>query len=109
MTFFFFIETHFIVVQSKSPQYVGIEGIVLLETANTFHIITKEDSLKGINFKLLSVIHFNFLLFKVVPKVPCIFEAIIGQNKVTIYGMHFNMRPADRGSKKFKSKQHIML
>lgn len=35
------------VIQSKTPELVGIEGIVLQESMNTFKIITKENCYKG--------------------------------------------------------------
>jgi ribonuclease P protein subunit POP4 len=36
--------------RSKNPTYVGIEGIMLQETENSFKILTKDNSLKSIPF-----------------------------------------------------------
>lgn len=41
------------VIQSKAPQMVGIEGIVIQETTNTFKIITPQDKYKGMDTVIL--------------------------------------------------------
>jgi len=36
-----------LVVQSKCPSLVGLKGIVIVETENTFKIVTTSNELKG--------------------------------------------------------------
>ena len=37
----------FPVSKSKCPHYVGLTGIIIMETQNTFKVITKENTIKG--------------------------------------------------------------
>eukprot|EP00727_Mastigamoeba_balamuthi_P000895 m51a1_g10802 putative ribonuclease p protein subunit p29-like (254) ;mRNA; f:29146-30303 len=66
------------VVRSRSPTYVGVEGIVVQETATTFRIVTP----------------LNRLIM--VPKEPCEFECKVGQWRVTLRGSQLLQRPAER-------------
>jgi len=79
------------VSRSKCPSLIGISGIVLLETANTFKIVTKQN------------------ILKVIPKANTIFILQAGNNEVTLYGNHFCYRAADRAARKFKSKPTLEL
>lgn len=36
------------VVRSKCPTYLGISGLVVQETTNTFNIVTRDDKLQGL-------------------------------------------------------------
>ncbi|CAH1780482.1 unnamed protein product [Owenia fusiformis] len=74
------------VTKSKCPSYVGLTGIIIQETKNTFKIITKDDKIKTL------------------PKENCVFTFIIDDIQFTMYGKHFAFRPADRATKKFTSK-----
>lgn len=47
------------VIQSKSPDLIGIEGIVLQETMRTFKLITKENKYKGIPLTIAFIYDFN--------------------------------------------------
>ena len=42
-----FSDTLLTVVQSKNPCLVGLAGIVIHETENTFRVVTKDDEVKG--------------------------------------------------------------
>ncbi|XP_030835484.1 ribonuclease P protein subunit p29 [Strongylocentrotus purpuratus] len=79
------------VTRSKCPAYVGISGILLQETRNTFKVITKENKMKTI------------------PKSQCWFMFTIDQYAITIYGQHFCQRSSMRAAKKFKAKTTIEL
>nr|XP_054773145.1 ribonuclease P protein subunit p29-like [Lytechinus pictus] len=79
------------VTHSKCPAYVGISGILIHETRNTFKVITKENKLKTIL------------------KNQCWFMFTVDQYAITIYGQHFCQRSSMRASKKFKAKPTIEL
>lgn len=74
------------VSKSKCPGYVGLTGILLQETKNTFRIITKEDKMKTI------------------PKANSVFIVEMEGYRITIFGNQLRIRSAERSSKKFKSK-----
>ncbi|KAJ8041384.1 Ribonuclease P protein subunit p29 [Holothuria leucospilota] len=69
------------VTKSKCPTYVGVCGILLQETKNTFKIITEENKLKT------------------VPKSSCEFTFTVDELVVTIHGKHFCVRSSDRAMK----------
>lgn len=78
------------VIKSQSPGLVGLTGIVLQETTNTFKIITAENK------------------YKTLPKAHTVFTMKVGDNTVaTLYGNHILYKPADRSIRKFKAKQTI--
>ncbi|XP_014670531.1 PREDICTED: ribonuclease P protein subunit p29-like [Priapulus caudatus] len=79
------------VARSRCPSLVGVAGIVLQETRCTWRLVTREDRLVT------------------VPKATCVFTFELEGHVVTLYGKHFVHRPADRCSKKFKSKATIDL
>ncbi|KAH9507694.1 RNase P/RNase MRP complex subunit [Bulinus truncatus] len=80
-----------IVAQSKCPSYIGVQGIIIKETKNTFVLILKDDTIKCI------------------PKVNSIFNVILQDHIFTIYGNQFTIKPGERAGKKFKSKPTIDL
>lgn len=73
------------VTRSRCPTLVGKEGVVVLETKNTFQLLTEE----------------NRLL--IVPKMNSIFTFTLSSFTFTIYGRQFCIRPSERSSKKIKS------
>lgn len=79
------------VVQAKEPSSIGISGIAFRETENMFYIVTKED------------------LVKKVPKKDHVFTMAIEDFIFTFYGNHIATRPADKISKKFKSRSTIEM
>ncbi|MBW0489928.1 hypothetical protein O181_029643 [Austropuccinia psidii MF-1] len=92
----------FILVQrAKNPSLVGLKGIMIQESEQTFKIITQDSKIK------------------VIPKVHCVFEILLPlQNSnlsesrslvFEIFGNQFLFRPTDRINKKFKSKGFFEL
>ena len=79
------------VQRSKCPSYVGVTGIVLQETRNTFKLITKENKVKCI------------------PKINSVFAVEIAGYLYTIYGNQFRVKSSDRCTKKFKTKGTIEI
>lgn len=101
------------VIQSKAPQMVGIEGIIIQETKNTFKVITQQDKYKGIVGLFFSyfICYNSFLtiILKVIPKANNIFSFVIGENLVIIYGNNIRCKATERSVKKFKKKESIDL
>jgi len=81
------------VTRSTSPGMIGLTGILLQETENTFNIITKEDKIK------------------VIPKANSYFQLKLGtiSQAVTIFGNHFCFRSFERSARRFKGKMTIEL
>lgn len=79
------------VQRSTCPSYIGVTGIVLQETRNTFKVITKEDQVKCI------------------PKMNSVFAFEIDKYLFTIYGNQFCVKSADRCTRKFKLKGSIEM
>lgn len=76
------------VVRSKCPSYVGKKGICIMDTRNTFKIVSKDN------------------LMTTVPKKDSVFDMYMKKIKVTLFGKHLCVRPAERSTKKFKSHLH---
>jgi len=79
------------VVKCKCPSVVGVTGIVLIETKNTFRIITSCDELK------------------VVPKVNSVFTMQLGEFLVTLYGNNLCYKASERATRSFKMRHTIDL
>uniref|UniRef100_A0A182M0A9 Ribonuclease P protein subunit p29 n=1 Tax=Anopheles culicifacies TaxID=139723 RepID=A0A182M0A9_9DIPT len=73
------------IVRSKQSSVVGMKGIVVLDTKGTFKMVSKDNKLRTI------------------PKNDSVFEVIIRDKMVTIFGKHLNARPAERCVKKMKT------
>ncbi|XP_028159419.1 ribonuclease P protein subunit p29 [Ostrinia furnacalis] len=73
------------VARSKCPSYVGKKGICIMDTRNTFKIVSTDNTVTTI------------------PKRDSVFDIYMKKIKVTIFGKHICVRPAERSSKKFKS------
>jgi len=72
------------VFQSKCPSYVGVTGIIMQDTKETFKIIDKQNKVR------------------VIQKKSCIFLFKVGNFELKMFGKNFNYRPMDRINKKFK-------
>jgi len=79
------------VTKSKCPSYIGVKGIVIMETKNTLKIICADDKIRTI------------------PKRDSVFTFIIRKWTFTLFGNQFNIRPSERASRKFKSRTTIDL
>jgi len=79
------------VTRSKCPSLIGINGLIVKETENTFVIITRNDTMK------------------VIPKSNNVFTIQINEHIITLYGNHFRYRSYERAARKFKSKSTIEL
>ncbi|KAI8844185.1 Rof/RNase P-like protein, partial [Chytridium lagenaria] len=84
------------VTRSRCPSHVGLTGICVKETENTFHLIHPQNRLV------------------IIPKPHTVFcfhvpAAKDGGIVVTLFGDHFKGRAADRTTKKFKGKASVEL
>lgn len=76
------------VIRSKCPSYVGKKGICIMDTKNTFKIVSINN------------------LVTTIPKRECVFDMYINGMKITFFGKHLCIRPAERSTKKIKSVLH---
>ncbi|XP_049879004.1 ribonuclease P protein subunit p29 [Pectinophora gossypiella] len=76
------------VVRSKCPSYVLKSGICIMDTRNTFKIISKDN------------------IITTIPKRESVFEMKVKNVRITLFGKHFCVRPAERSTKKVKSCLH---
>jgi ribonuclease P protein subunit POP4 len=79
------------VTRATSPCYVGLRGIALQETLETFRIIGKDGRVRTI------------------PKKQSVFEVRVLGVPFTLYGKNLRYRSADRTARKFKSKSTVAL
>lgn len=77
------------VTKTKCPSLLGQSGIILMETKNTFKIISKDNKVKCI------------------PKENSIFAFELEGLVFTIHGNNFRVKASERVRKKFKSKDTI--
>ncbi|XP_037050017.1 ribonuclease P protein subunit p29 [Bradysia coprophila] len=73
------------VTRSRCPSLVGVNGIVAMDTKNTFKVLGKDNKLRTI------------------PKSDSIFTIFINNLELTIFGKHLTIRPAERSVKKIKN------
>ncbi|XP_076665125.1 ribonuclease P/MRP subunit POP4 [Andrena cerasifolii] len=73
------------VVGSKCPSLVGLNGIVIQDTKNTFRICGKDDTIRTI------------------PKDVVIMNIYLKQIKLELFGKDLCIRPTERTIKKFKA------
>jgi len=76
----------FRVVRSKSPELIGITGIVIQETENTLRLICQDDRPRT------------------VPKRNSVFTLRYGGTLVTVHGNHICFRASERARHKFKAR-----
>ncbi|KAF8512247.1 RNase P/MRP p29 subunit [Gautieria morchelliformis] len=84
---------------AKNPSLVGCSGIVILETENTFKVVTIHNKLKVIP-KQNSVFVFTIPLYAPSPDSPAPDPMI----EFELYGDQFAFRSSDRATRKFKHK-----
>ncbi|XP_050419797.1 ribonuclease P protein subunit p29 [Adelges cooleyi] len=82
---------HVKVISSRCCSYIGIQGVIILETKNTFQIVGPDNTLKT------------------VPKNGCVFEIVLQGYLFHIYGQHFVTRSKDRSKKKLKDNLLLQL
>lgn len=76
------------VIRSKCPSYVGKTGICIVDTRQTFVIVSDND-------KTTTLL-----------KKTCVFKLQINELNIVLFGKHLCIRPAERSTKKIKSIQH---
>lgn len=122
-------------MRAKSPSFVGLQGIVIVETTYTFKIITKENKLKSMFCVFVFVVHLSFkvhsdtesehsvfvrrridvtkaISFFLLMTLPIGFffsSSIVDHRLVQLFGNQFCQRPAERAVKKFKTKPSVDL
>eukprot|EP01113_Clastostelium_recurvatum_P049981 TRINITY_DN9358_c0_g2_i1.p1 TRINITY_DN9358_c0_g2~~TRINITY_DN9358_c0_g2_i1.p1 ORF type:complete len:226 (-),score=23.61 TRINITY_DN9358_c0_g2_i1:63-713(-) len=79
------------ITRSICPSLVGTTGIVLIETENTYKIITKDN-------RLLSV-----------PKKGTVFTLFLSSQEVTLFGANFCYKPAVRAARRVKAPSSVQL
>ncbi|RKP10228.1 Rof/RNase P-like protein [Thamnocephalis sphaerospora] len=79
------------VTRSRCPNYVGVTGIMVMETKNIFHIIDRRNKLRAI------------------PKAHSVFSLCIQGHEYLVYGDQFCHRSGDRAAKKFKGRPTVDL
>ncbi|KAH9955899.1 Rof/RNase P-like protein [Russula dissimulans] len=112
--------------RSKNPALVGVSGIVVQETENTFKVVTRKDKLKVLP-KQGSVFVFAVPLYSTVavaaPMAGSDPGALKGSGELSragtvldgprvemeLYGNQFCFRAADRVGRKFKHKETVEL
>ncbi|XP_011497538.1 PREDICTED: ribonuclease P protein subunit p29 [Ceratosolen solmsi marchali] len=76
------------IVKSKCPSTIGIEGIIIQDTKNTFKVLGKDN------------------VIRVIPKASCIFRIHLEHNVYfDVFGKELCIRPTERSVKKFKNFQ----
>lgn len=76
------------VIRSKCPSYVFKQGICVMDTRNTFKIVSKDN------------------IVTTIPKRQCVFEMQVRNVKLMLFGKNLCVRPAERSTKKVKSHLH---
>eukprot|EP01127_Copromyxa_protea_P000123 TRINITY_DN10124_c0_g1_i1.p1 TRINITY_DN10124_c0_g1~~TRINITY_DN10124_c0_g1_i1.p1 ORF type:complete len:240 (+),score=43.32 TRINITY_DN10124_c0_g1_i1:56-775(+) len=79
------------VTKTKCPSYLGVTGIIIQETTQTFKVITAQDKLV------------------VLPKRGSIFTFLFHNEAITIYGNNIISGSAERSKKRYKIKKTIGL
>ncbi|VVC31724.1 Ribonuclease P/MRP, subunit p29,Rof/RNase P-like [Cinara cedri] len=82
---------HIKVISSKCCSYIMVAGVIVIETKHTFQIV-------GVDNKL-----------KTIPKEQCIFEIVLEEYCIHLYGKHFVVRSKDRSKKKIKDNLRLEL
>ena len=75
------------VEKSKNPLLLGVEGICVQETKDTFKIVTKQNEFKGGR---------NLSLLLVLPKQGSIFHIEFDGRKILLYGNRLRQRQSIR-------------
>jgi len=95
--------------RSRNPALVGAGGIVVLETENTFKVVTRQDKLKVLP-KQGSVFVFAVPHHTTATGTTTTRTVLDGPHvEFELYGNQFCFRAADRAGRKFKHKESIEL
>lgn len=73
------------VLRSCCPSVVGIEGIIVMDTRNTFKILGKDN------------------IARTIPKESSLFQVKFDKYELTLYGKYLCTRPSERSTKKIKN------
>ncbi|KNC56289.1 ribonuclease P protein subunit p29 [Thecamonas trahens ATCC 50062] len=79
------------VVSSKSPSLVGVQGLVMAESAQMFTLVTPQSKLKH------------------VPKASCVFGLIWDSLFITLHGPNICFRASERAARKLKARPTNVL
>lgn len=82
---------HIRVIQAKNPSTIGIEGIVMQETEQTFRLISADDRIRTIL------------------KSDCIFHLFLNDHVFILHGQHLCYRTDIRSKLKLKPKDSVKL
>ncbi|KAI0261175.1 Rof/RNase P-like protein [Gloeopeniophorella convolvens] len=98
--------------RSKNAALVGLAGIVVQETENTFRVVTRADKLKlvpkqGAVFAFAVPLCSTLGVSPVADATATVLDA--PHIEFELYGNQFRFRAADRASRKFKHKETIEL
>lgn len=74
------------VIRSKCPSYVGKNGICIMDTKNTFKLVSRDN------------------VVTTIPKKESVFEIYLNKYKITLFGKHLCVRPAERSTKRIKGR-----
>jgi ribonuclease P protein subunit POP4 len=91
------------VVRSKCSSLVGVQGIILMDTKGTFQIICKDNRVKS-ESSFLNVACGLIMFFSVIAKHSCLFEILLEDITISVFGKHFVCKPAERTTKKVKTR-----
>ncbi|KAJ3826898.1 RNase P/MRP, p29 subunit [Lentinula raphanica] len=97
------------VQMSKNPSLVGIQGIVLHESENTFNIITKNNETKVLPKQntIFTLCVPAYAISDSLPPNSLVLD--IPHLAFTLFGNQFRFRATERAGRKFKSKETIEL
>ena len=87
---------------------IGLEGIVIQETQNTFRIVSTDDRVKSKWYCCVAVSN-GILLLLAIPKGRTVFTFTVMGHKFTLYGQNMLFRAGDRSARKFKDKPFVDL
>ncbi|XP_026740465.1 ribonuclease P protein subunit p29 [Trichoplusia ni] len=76
------------VTRSKCPSLVDKSGICIMDTRNTFKIVSENN------------------ITSTIPKRDCVFQMDLNKCKITLFGKLLCVRPAERSTKKIKGHIH---
>lgn len=97
------------VVRSKCSSLIGKTGIIAMETKETLKILQEDNNLISELIGRRSKLPTYILCLPAIPKNESVFEILINNLVLTIFGKNINMRPAERSVKKVKQFMDLDL
>lgn len=95
------------VVRSKCPSIVGVEGIIIQDTKNTFRLLSKDNVIRSKLVDICLRFTMKLIIFhyvSAIPKESCVFSIHLENSaNIEIFGKELCIRPAERSVKKFKN------